>query len=190
MEKQNTHFFRKSYGYGYWDKRDVLCTFLNLYVIFSIKLWSSQNTQRLSKSLIFIIKQSFFPSEIIYIISCLDLTIILWKFKFSFQVIKIKGSEHAKIVMLFIHFHLIYRLLSLTVIYNHAILFDFSNFSYERYLKFMWNVLITNKMHNSYNQFLLLFLFHSFAYILNESSRSSSEAWHNILYNHAGESSC
>ena len=43
------------------------------------------------------------------------------------------------------------------------------------------NVLITNEMHNSSNQFL----FHSFLsalHVSNESSRSSSGARHNILY--------
>ena len=45
----------------------------------------------------------------------------------------------------------------------------------------MCYVLMTNEMHNSYNQFL----FHSFLsaiHVSNESSRSSSGAWHNILY--------
>ena len=57
------------------------------------------------------------------------------------------------------------------------------------------NVLVTNEMHNSYNQSL----FHSFLpalHVSNESSRSSSGARHNILYytvwynryNRAGES--
>ena len=42
------------------------------------------------------------------------------------------------------------------------------------------NVLITNEMHNSYNQFL----FHSLSalHVANDSSRSSSAARHNILY--------
>ena len=43
------------------------------------------------------------------------------------------------------------------------------------------NVLMTNEMHNSYNQFL----FHSFlsaVHVSNESSRSASGARHNILY--------
>ena len=43
------------------------------------------------------------------------------------------------------------------------------------------NVLMTNEMHKSYNQFL----FHSFLsalHVSNESSRSSSGARHNILY--------
>ena len=43
------------------------------------------------------------------------------------------------------------------------------------------HVLITNEMHNSYNQFL----FHSFLsalHVSNESSRSSSGTRHNILY--------
>ena len=56
------------------------------------------------------------------------------------------------------------------------------------------NVLMTNKMHSSYNQFL----FHSFLFavhVSNKSSRSSSAAWHNILYytvwyNHAGLHDC
>ena len=56
------------------------------------------------------------------------------------------------------------------------------------------NVLITNEMHNSCNQFL----FHSFLsalHVSNESSHSSSGARHNIpyytvWYNRAGESSC
>ena len=58
-------------------------------------------------------------------------------------------------------------------------------------------VLMTNEMHNSYNQFL----FHSFLsalHVSNESSSSSSGARHNVLYytvwdnryNRAGESSC
>ena len=47
------------------------------------------------------------------------------------------------------------------------------------------NVLMTNEMHNSYNQFL----FHSFLsalHISKESSLSSSGARHNILYYTAG----
>ena len=59
------------------------------------------------------------------------------------------------------------------------------------------NVLMTNEMHISYNQFL----FHSFLsplHVSNESSRSSSGARHNILcyavwynrYNRAGDSDC
>ena len=47
--------------------------------------------------------------------------------------------------------------------------------------KLFINVLMTNEMHNSYNQFL----FHSFlsaVHVSNESSRSSSGARHNILY--------
>ena len=59
------------------------------------------------------------------------------------------------------------------------------------------NVLMTNEMHNSYNQFL----FHRFlsaVHVSKESSLSSSAARHNILhytvwynrYNRAGESSC
>ena len=43
------------------------------------------------------------------------------------------------------------------------------------------NVLVTNEMQSSYNQFL----FHSFLsalHVSNESSRSSSGARHNILY--------
>ena len=59
------------------------------------------------------------------------------------------------------------------------------------------NVLMTNEMHISYNQFL----FHSFLstlHVSKESSRPSSGARHNILYytvwycryNRAGESSC
>ena len=43
------------------------------------------------------------------------------------------------------------------------------------------NVLMTNEMHDSYNQFL----FHSFLsalHVSNESTRSSSGARHNILY--------
>ena len=59
-------------------------------------------------------------------------------------------------------------------------------------------VLITNEMHNSYNQFLLFHSFLSALHVSNESSRSSSGARHNILYytvwynqyNRAGESSC
>ena len=45
-------------------------------------------------------------------------------------------------------------------------------------IKDLGNVLLTNEMHNSYNQFLL----HSFlsaVHVLNESSHSSSGAWHN-----------
>ena len=44
-----------------------------------------------------------------------------------------------------------------------------------------WNVLMTKEMHNSYNQFL----FHRFLsalHVSKESSHSSSEARHNILY--------
>ena len=56
------------------------------------------------------------------------------------------------------------------------------------------NVLMTNKTHSSYNQFL----FHSFLsalHVSKESSRSSSGARYNILcytvwYNRADESSC
>jgi hypothetical protein len=49
------------------------------------------------------------------------------------------------------------------------------------------NVLMTNKMHNSYNQFL----FHSFLsalHVSNESSRSSSGARRNIIYLQVKES--
>ena len=60
-----------------------------------------------------------------------------------------------------------------------------------------YNVLMTNEIHNPYNQFL----FHSFLsalHVSNESSRSSSGARHNVLhytvwynrYNRADESSC
>ena len=63
--------------------------------------------------------------------------------------------------------------------------------------KLLTDVLITNEMHNFSNQYL----FHDFLsalHVSNESSRSSSEARHNILYyivwynryNRAGESSC
>ena len=54
-------------------------------------------------------------------------------------------------------------------------------------------VLMTNEMHNSYNQFYsTVFVC---LHISNESSRSSSGARHNILhytiwYNRAGESTC
>ena len=55
------------------------------------------------------------------------------------------------------------------------------------------NVLMTNEMHNSYNQFLF-HIFLSALHVSNESNRSSSGARHNILYytvwyNRAGESS-
>ena len=43
------------------------------------------------------------------------------------------------------------------------------------------NVLVTNEMHNSYNQFLF-YSFLSALHVSNESSRSSSGALHNILY--------
>ena len=43
------------------------------------------------------------------------------------------------------------------------------------------NVLMTNEMHNSYNQFYST-VFLSALYVSNESSHSSSEAQHNILY--------
>ena len=50
-----------------------------------------------------------------------------------------------------------------------------------RCVNLLHNVLMTNEMHNSYNQFL----FHSFLsalHVSNESSRSSSEAQYNTLY--------
>ena len=43
------------------------------------------------------------------------------------------------------------------------------------------NVLMTNEMHNSYNQFLF-HIFLSALHVSNESNRSSSGARHNILY--------
>ena len=43
------------------------------------------------------------------------------------------------------------------------------------------NVQNTNEMHNYYNQFLF-YSFLSALHVSNESSRSSSGAWHNILY--------
>ena len=59
------------------------------------------------------------------------------------------------------------------------------------------NVLMTNEMHNRYNQFVIHIVL-SALHVSNESSRSSSGARHNILYytvwynryNRAGESSC
>ena len=55
------------------------------------------------------------------------------------------------------------------------------------------DVLMTDEMHNSYNQFHSSFL--SALHVSNESSHSSSGAWHNILYytvwySCAGKSSC
>ena len=53
---------------------------------------------------------------------------------------------------------------------------------------------MTNEMYNSYYKFLF-HIFLSALHVSNESSRSSSGEWHNILYytvwyNRAGESSC
>ena len=55
-------------------------------------------------------------------------------------------------------------------------------------------MLMTNEMHNSYNQFYFT-VFLSALHVSNESSHSSSGARHTILcytvwYNRAGESSC
>ena len=44
------------------------------------------------------------------------------------------------------------------------------------------NMLMTNEMHNSYNQFLFHSFFLSALHVSNESSRSSSGARHNTLY--------
>ena len=46
----------------------------------------------------------------------------------------------------------------------------------------IWVVLMTNEMHNSYNQFLFHSFFLSALHVSKESSRSSSEARHNMLY--------
>ena len=46
---------------------------------------------------------------------------------------------------------------------------------------FNCSVLMTNEMHNSYNQ-ILFYSFLSAVHVSNESSRSSSAARHNVLY--------
>ena len=43
------------------------------------------------------------------------------------------------------------------------------------------NVLMTNEMHNSYNQFLFRNFFLSVLHVSKEASRSSSGARHNVL---------
>lgn len=122
--------------------------FQNLYVIFSIKQWSSQNTQILSKFLIFIIKWNAFLSEIIIIYNWLS-----W-YDHYFMTIRIPWAKYKRVNVPQLSccsymsslFTIIFLFYYITMTFYSAFLI----FSMKAvYLKFMWKVYVFKTMSGS-----------------------------------------